>query len=494
MNDANKSISLLITEDKLKAFVTIRDKELVNKDLLYELLQEKGVEYGVDQEALEQLIKNPSNGTFIIANGKTPQEGQDSYVQYLFTAPASAAINVSDEKNIDYREIFKIPSVNVNTILAVYHSAIKGVDGSTVGGQVIPARQVVELNLRAGKGGALSPDGKSVTSEINGRPWAKKQGSNVTVGVDAIYHHEGDVDIKSGNLRFNGDVAVTGNITENMIADIKGNLKVFGFVSRATIKVSGHIEIVKVITASTITAGNKTVSFSKIKNKLDEIYYEIERLDSAAQQLLGNLRQRDKNITFGQVILTLMDKKFINLRSQVREITKLVKSQEQKLPRELEEAIRFLATIADIKALNVQNLTRIKKRVAEATTLFEPMDDAPSNVIAHSVWNSPIEATGDIKIIGQGVFNSHLTALGFVDINGIFRGGEMFAQASVKVGEIGGPMGAKTVVRTGKNGIIKANRVYNGSILQIGTRIYTVHKDENMILARVNKHGDIVLR
>lgn len=491
MGDVNNNIVLAITNDRLKAFVTIREEGIADENILGKLIQDKELKYGIDRGILADLITNPRNGTFVIAQGKPPRQGEDGFMQYLFTTRTPQ--REETEENVDFREIFNVPSVNANTVLAVYHPAVKGEDGVTVTGLPIPANPVIELSVRAGKGASLSPDGLSIISTIKGRPRVKKQGRNVNVSVDAVYQHEGDVDIKSGNLRFSGDVVVTGNITENMIVDVNGNLKVLGFVSRSTIKVSGNLEVMKVITAGRINAGGTTASLTKIENKLREINEDVISLDTKAKLLMKNLRERQQNIQFGQVILALLDKQYTKMGKKIHEFKEAVSLYPSKPPGELEDVVAQLKTLSGLKALSLPDLNGIKKAMTNAITFFGSLSKQASSVVAHSIWNSEVDATGSIRIIGQGAFNSRVTALGTVEIKGVFRGGEAFAQNGIKATEIGGPMGIKTVVRTQDGNVIKSNRVYNGSVLQIGSRIYTVQQDESMVLARINEHGDIVL-
>jgi len=482
---------LAVTDDRLKAFITIRDEGMVDENILAQLIQEKEIKYGMDRQVLANLVTAPRSGTFVIAWGKPPRQGKDGCMQYLFTYRTPQ--REETEENVDFREIFNVPSVNANTVLAIYHPAEKGEDGITVTGLPIPANPVIELNVRAGKGASLSPDGLSVISTISGRPRIKKQGRGVTISVDAVYQHEGDVDIKSGNLRFNGDVVITGNITENMIVDINGNLKVMGFVSRSTVKVSGNLEVMKVITAGKINAGGSTASLTKIENKLREIYDDIMGLDTKAVLLMKNLRERRQNIQFGQVVMALLDKQYTGMGKKIHDFKELVSQYPAKTPGELNDVLAALSSLSGIKALALSDLNGIKKTLAAAIDFLDTPDKEPSNVVANSIWNSEVDATGNIKISGQGAFNSRVTALGTVEIKGVFRGGEMFAQKGIKAGEIGGPMGVKTVARTQEGGVIKSNRVYNGAVLQIGSRIYAVQQDENMVLARINERDDIIL-
>ncbi|WP_347491437.1 DUF342 domain-containing protein [Desulfoscipio sp. XC116] len=492
MSDEVNDVLLIITDDKMKAFFTVREPESVNKELIDKLVRDKGVKYGIDQQVLDDLIKSPNEGTFLFATGTPSIEGKDGYMQYLFSSRVVRS-NEQDQQNVDFREVFDVPSVTANTVLAVYHPAVKGKDGRMVTGQVIPARKVMELTLRAAKGTVLSNDGMTVSSKIKGRPWAQKKGANVIVGVDAVYQHEGDVDIKSGNLRFHGDVVITGNIMENMIVDVQGNLRVQGFISRSNVKVKGSLEVMKVITAGKIVAGGSTVSLSAVEKELRKIEQSINSLNATTLQLMGKLRQNRPNIQYGQVAMTLLDKKFNYIGRQVRGLAGLVNKQKQKPPEEVQDAIQALNRVSGFKVLALQNLDEVLNSIASALALLDSLSDESAHVVANSVWNSEIEATGDIKITGQGGFNSRLNSLGTITIKGVFRGGDMYAQNGVNAGEIGGPMGITTTVRTEKGCQIKARRVYVGTVLQIGSCVCKINQENSMVLARVNEKGELIL-
>jgi len=490
--EANNSIALAISEDELTARLIIADENLLSEKSLYNLLQEQGIKYGINQEITDDLLKKPRKGSFDIANGKPPREGQDGYVQYMFTKPAPRETE-QNEIRIDFREVFNVPSVNAKTVLAVYHPAVQGEDGMTVTGQVIPAQKAIDLSLKTAKGAEFSADGRTVSSTINGRSWELTRGKDVIIGVDVVYWHQGDVDIKTGNLRLLGDVVITGNVMENMIVNVTGNLKVDGFISRAQINVGKNFESEKVITASMVSAGGVMASYGKLENQIREITKVIESLDILIVQLMDKLPQSNKNITIGQLIMVLLQKKFTSFSSQVQLFCNEVKKIGPQAPPELVEAGTALTAFHGINVLSIKSLEDIKKSAADAVTFFDILTRESAHISAHSVWNSELEATGNIIIGGQGAFNSKLTAQGAIEIIGVFRGGEMYAREGVKAGEIGGSMGIKTLVRTDDGKFIKARRLFNGSILQIGNRTYTARRDYDMVLARVNEHGDVVL-
>ena len=490
----DNNITLVITEDRLKALMTIREQDNLDERAIKQLLNEKGINYGIDQGMLKQIIAHPQPGSYLIATGTPPKEGRDGYVEYLFETRASKVPKTSaDEKTVDFREIFDIPSVKPDTVLAIYHPMVKGEDGMSVTSNPIPARKVFDLTLRAGKNAKLSNDKNSVISAASGRPWVKKAGRNVTVGVEAVYQHEGDVDLKSGNLRFNGDVIINGNVNDNMIVDVTGNLRIWGFVSRSTVNVGGKLEVMKVITNSKVNVGGISAFFNEVDKRLREINDTVLKIEQAARQFLTSLRSANKTAQYGNIVLALIDKKFSIIKSQLDGLFELVKknNHKQTLPEEVDNAFKALAQLCGIKVLEITSLDSIKESLETAIKVLDIANNTPCDIIGNSVWNSEVAATGSIKLLGQGMFNSRLLALNTVELNGVARGGEIIAGSNVIADEIGAPMGAKTLVRTNKEGIIKAKIVYNGSVLQIGKRILTAREDYSMVVARLDENEEI---
>ncbi|MBC7105269.1 MAG: hypothetical protein H5T97_04965, partial [Firmicutes bacterium] len=59
---------------------------------------------------------------------------------------------------------------------------------------------------------------------------------------------------------------------------------------------------------------------------------------------------------------------------------------------------------------------------------------------------------------------------GDVDINGVFRGGEIVAGGRVTVREAGSELGARTAIRVPDGQTIKVGKAYENVLLQVGGR------------------------
>lgn len=107
--------------------------------------------------------------------------------------------------------------------------------------------------------------------------------------------------------------------------------------------------------------------------------------------------------------------------------------------------------------------------------------------------NSIIRATGNVRVFGNGCFNTSIHAGGNVLIKGVFRGGEIYSRRNVTVGELGSLRGMKTRVRVTEDGVVYLGRVWENAEVRVGKRPYVFARPENNVKVRLNKDKEIVV-
>lgn len=90
---------------------------------------------------------------------------------------------------------------------------------------------------------------------------------------------------------------------------------------------------------------------------------------------------------------------------------------------------------------------------------------------------------------GQGCFNTDIRAGGNVDINGVFRGGEIVAGGRVSIGEAGSELGARTTIRVPEDRTIKIGKAYENVLLQIGGRSTLLSRLYLALEAKLDQEG-----
>ena len=92
-----------------------------------------------------------------------------------------------------------------------------------------------------------------VVAITEGRPSIK----NGVFNVFKIFETSKDVDIKSGNMDFIGDIKINGNVKEGMKVTSGNSIEINGNMRRGTIIAQGEVRVSGSVISSNITAGTK---------------------------------------------------------------------------------------------------------------------------------------------------------------------------------------------------------------------------------------------
>lgn len=465
-------------------------------------LKEKGVIFGLDLQQIETAVKE-AGGTFeIVARGEEMKKGRDGYVELLFNPGIKvSSYNEEELARVDYKEKIEIPAVNAGDTIAVIHPPFPGSPGCLVTGKIINPPPVREIRVSCKSGCRITPEGDKVCATSTGRPLAEGR-KNEILKVVPLHIHQGDVDLKSGNLRFQGELKISGDILEGMTAESLGNMEVLGNTAGARVVSGGSIFFRNNLINSSAVAGTVMDYYSKVEPVLEEIEKIFISLNDGIKQLGTTLSNRGEEIAdhkVGYLIKLLIDRKYTSLPDLLEEMADLLKEEYSFF------APQFKKILLEIKSLYAGNgLANIRReddlkriiRVLTAAVLSikESKKDLQGDIIALYIQNSTLTASGNIVVRGTGCYNSFFKAGGNIQINGVFRGGEITAGGKVYIGEAGSP---GLLIRQGKINLpadseVKFRRVYENIQLSFGNRSYKFEETRSMIRVYYSKEEDQV--
>ena len=218
------------------------------------LLMAKQISYGIrDDQEIETWLSDPEAAPMAIARGEAPEPGKNGRAVFRFETEYTNPGKIDEDGTIDFRDRGEIPFVKTGELMAVKTPSIAGKTGITVFGEPILVDEVEDPLFEAGTGTVLSEDGLTIHAEIDGQPHLDKLGV-VSVSPELVI--PGDVDFKTGNIIFNGNIIVKGRIkegfrvkginlqvqeTEGAIIDISGDLNVSAGVTESRIRAQGNI-------------------------------------------------------------------------------------------------------------------------------------------------------------------------------------------------------------------------------------------------------------
>ena len=240
-----------IAKDDFTAWLIPWNPEPLAAAAIFEIVGNAGIVNGLDEELVEHLHDRVLDHPTVIARGQQPRDGQDARIEYVFEGLQSDKEREAAEKNksavasearVDFREMGRGPaSVEPGAVLARKIPIVPAEDGFTVRGKVIPAKRPKEVELRrlSGPHTRVSDDGMEIVADGGGM--ASRVGDRIA--VLPVHTVDGDVDFKSGNVYFEGNLQVRGGVKPGFKVTATGSVNIGGTVEAATIEAGGDVVV-----------------------------------------------------------------------------------------------------------------------------------------------------------------------------------------------------------------------------------------------------------
>ncbi|MDR0378124.1 MAG: FapA family protein [Spirochaetaceae bacterium] len=248
MEDASVSVS--ISEDEMKAFVYVNPPGPSGCDIsletLVNVLRRNRVVSGINTDFLQEFADKPVYKEKILAaEGSHPVNGRDSYLRYNFETESNRVhIQEGADGRINFKELNIIQNVVKGQPLAKKAPAEKGTPGKTVTGKTLPAKSGKDLPVSLGANVSIADDGVTIIADMNGQVVL----TSGKINVEPVFVVPGNVDIKTGNIIFLGNVIIKGNVEDGFSVKAAGNIEVNGAVERAELDAEGDIIVHQGIT------------------------------------------------------------------------------------------------------------------------------------------------------------------------------------------------------------------------------------------------------
>jgi hypothetical protein len=262
---AKKYLSFYVTEDKMSASIISFDMKLYNdpafkmsREFLAEQMLISHLKFGLNDEfyaAVEECFnKRVTLEQKTVAKGKPPIMGADPYLHLVYKdAPKSkdpnAVVNIRDaqQRSIVQKDQF-VAEVRYKTIPEL---------GTNVFGQSLTPAVGSALPVIIGEGIQQKEQGKFYAI-FDGLP--RYEDGKLTISKAFI--HEGDVNLKSGNIYFDGPVEIKGNVDAGALVRVRGPLKVHGSITGGIVISKEPIEVLQsIVTGET----GKVICSTQIK-------------------------------------------------------------------------------------------------------------------------------------------------------------------------------------------------------------------------------------
>lgn len=480
-------------------------RELASPPLtLEELLEElrrRGICHGIDWCACKRATSAAEEGKFVVARATPPVPGEPARLEILFPEAEKVPVVVGPEEQADFRRRFTYTSVSPGTVLARKIPPKAGLPGRDIYGGALLPPEPPDFKLEAGPGVMLDEGGLEARACLAGRPYVQRGRGTVRVGIMPVLEHEGDVDLTCGSITFQGDVRVGGSVQEGMAVKATGRVEIFGDVSSATVEAGGSVLIGGNVLSAVVIAGGRAALFREITALLENLYREVSGLVCAAEQVMANpaFKTADLKAGIGPLVCLLLEGKFQNLPALVRALgTSIGDLPPETVPEELTVLWRKLESLFLLAPLRIRegrDLRELAARIGDfVRRAAEDTGASGGEIVVRYALGSTMAATGSIRVLGAGCYNSTVRAGKDVFIRGVCRGGEVRAQGEVTVGELGSPAGIMTRVLVSAGGRVRIGLARENALVQIGGSSYRFEREERGVELRLGKEGRVELR
>lgn len=238
----NEMMEVNVSSDKMLAFCRFYapsngGKLMTAEDIISDLRTQKII-VGIRKEEIEKFLKEREYCTdYIIAKGIPPINGTDAKIEYFFNTNLNLKPKKNEDGTVDYHELNTISRVEEGQLLAKLHEAVKGQPGQDVFGTPINAKQEKNLKLEFGNNITISEDKTELYSQVTGHASLV----NGKVFVSDVYEVPADVDNATGDINYNGNVSIKGNVKSGFTVKAKGDIIIEGVVEGAFLEAGGQI-------------------------------------------------------------------------------------------------------------------------------------------------------------------------------------------------------------------------------------------------------------
>lgn len=238
------NISLFPTEDRMAITLTCDAPPARLDELLCQIesiLMGLGIreEEKLDQ-AKQRTLKAISSDTHLIGlvllEGRTPVPPMDGNIEWADDFFREGFV-VDENNRIDYRRLASDRSVSPGQLLAWLTPPKEGEDGQDVFGKVLRVRTARPARLQPGKNVEFREEEARYYATSAGRIRC----TGKAVHVDDVYTINGNVGLKTGNIKHAGALVVMQDIESDARVEAEGDIEVHGNIEDAEVRTNGKL-------------------------------------------------------------------------------------------------------------------------------------------------------------------------------------------------------------------------------------------------------------
>nr|HIL77233.1 DUF342 domain-containing protein [Rhodospirillales bacterium] len=288
------SLEILISDDAMQAHINTVTAN-TSWQLVEQKLQEKSICYGIREAEFVQAIESVKEGreviqSFLVAEGTSPSR-VDPLELYFKHLPSPGKI--IEDGSMDFRSRDAVPQSEKDELLACL-----SLDQETQTGHDIFAREISlpdeePTTLKAGVNVRIEERENRNLYHAVKAGWPRI--NNGVLSVLPYFFHDGDVDYRIGNIKFDGDVEIVGDVCSRFRVEASGNVIVRGSVERgAKILAEGNLGVYSGVIGASI----------RCKGDFGSIYVQESRVNIGGNMRVTNYITDSRVVVGGHAVIT----------------------------------------------------------------------------------------------------------------------------------------------------------------------------------------------
>ncbi len=237
-------VNVKVSPDRLTAWVVVTQAfggNPFSETLLKETLEAHHVKFGIKEDVLQDIIKNGWTEKRLIAEGKPPDEGEKAkFVSLVEESDHKGIPQEREDGSVDYKNLGLYLTVSEGTPLLRHFPPTPGTPGTGVDGEPILPLPVHDRVLLPGAGAAISPDDPNViVATRSGKPFYDDNSVRVDPTLEV-----NKVDPSTGNVIFDGNIVVWGPVEAGYTVQAGRDLTILDTVEGADLIAGNDITLV----------------------------------------------------------------------------------------------------------------------------------------------------------------------------------------------------------------------------------------------------------
>lgn len=248
VEDRDGSWKLRISEDHMSAWLETypsvgRGAPLDTWEII-DAIEETGILH-LDRDKVRSIVERCNGGgetageDALVASGSLPVHPVEGTIDFLVPFEKVRLIDENDERSIDWKRLWSIPTVHAGTAIARIHPPREGAAGLDIYGTSVPPPRPAPFRVRYGEGVIVSEE-NGVTEVLTARDLGQPVFRGGELDVLPVLVVEGDVNMLSGDIDFIGTVIVRGSVTAGFSVKAGRDAAVSGSVFNAFVEAAGN--------------------------------------------------------------------------------------------------------------------------------------------------------------------------------------------------------------------------------------------------------------